>query len=830
MMNNSSSNNSPSSSSSSILRLSSFLTTYLILSTLLLCNEIVLSATTTNNNPINIPIVPETINNTKAETANTDITSSSSSLTSPPAHQKKKKKRHFYHNNKKLHKPPPQNDDDSATTQSPSLPQFQCPTNQYLTTSSILCNKLFPPNPSLDQGTSVCASISIPNDPNKKCFSNSAVSFNNAANQCANYGMRLCQSTELNTGTSNVPYIRGQIPNCKLTSSATTPFVWTSTLCTNTNYPKKDARIGIVYSSKGDVVSSSCHVSTDPKQDPTAADTGGIICCSDWSSSDNNNNKCATCPDGTYTAPPTTRPTQVQTLEACSKSNKPLNILFIISDDLNTMSVGAYQEDSRPNTPNIDKFASQSIVFTNAHATMAMCTPSRSAFLTSLLPERTGVISIQDNMRGVIPDLVTLPQYFKSIGYHAFGVGKVFDGRSTGGSTKQDPASWSQPVWNPKGVDGKDELSRPGFCTSQLKIDPIAPNPPATTQCCAMDICTNDEFYTDGKLADRAIQFLNDQNDDSPPFFLALGFYRPHLPFDSPESYWMQWLREEFNHELAPRVPVGGCYGPALNLNEEPRSYSDWATLRDPTNPSENLRSRFLHGYFSAVSYMDTQFGRVLDVIKNNNDLNDRTMIIFIGDHGYHLGDHRMYGKKSVYDHATRTVLMVGGTSRVISPSLAGTRISQPVNLIDLYPTLLDVILGEHNDNLDGETFSLALRSPKQFDNDPSRLFSISQWPARGTQQIMSYTLRGQNWKYVAHIDGRSGNLDTKLVQDELYDMTGEGEAHNLVRDGGDAIKSFRNFFFKQVIVDRRFLQCRRNGVQNQVQHLVDQFFDGARP
>jgi len=494
--------------------------------------------------------------------------------------------------------------------------------------------------------------------------------------------------------------------------------------------------------------------------------------------------QCTKCPPGTFTLPASVASNA--DVSACSSTHSRLNVLWLMADDMKPI-MGGHYKDALARTPNLDKLQRTGVTFTNAHNQAAQCTPSRASILSGLRPDHNGVTAISGQLRGVYANLVTLPQRFKRAGYHVAGVGKIFDGRSTGGSQVQDHDSWSVPVHNP--YAGMYWVSDAGDCGYG---DVLFANGNQPLVQCSLS-AKGDSDYPNYQLASHAIGLLNTLPT---PFFLALGLQRPHMPFNAPAQYWKQWARADMLRPQANRTALG-MWGGALIHNEEAAKYTDWSHDR-PLQPGAPLRARFVHGYYAAVSYTDAMFGRVLDALQASEHANS-TIVVCTADHGMHLGDHQQFGKWTVYEQATRTHLIFAGAA--VAKAVRNSAVASPVELLDIYPTLSDLagVTGAVVPPLDGVSLVPMLAAPR---GPAVRSVAVGQFPADCCRNIVSYMLRAARFRYVAHLEGRGVGFErsevhsAKILHDELYDMLEDpAETVSLVVSRPDVLARMRHIF-----------------------------------
>lgn len=381
-------------------------------------------------------------------------------------------------------------------------------------------------------------------------------------------------------------------------------------------------------------------------------------------------------------------------------AGKP-NVLLICVDDLKPL-LGCYG-DAIAKSPNLDRLAARGVLFDHAFCNQAVCSPSRNALMTSLRPETIGIYDLPTHFRKGAPDAVTLGQYFQRHGYRTEGLGKIYH---IGHGNIDDADTWSVPSWRPKG--GGYALKE---STQEVRESKQGPRG-APYECAEVP----DNRYGDGMIADEAILRLRaakEKKDE--PFFLAVGFLKPHLPFVAPKKYWDLYDRNAL--PLAERqTPPEGAPSYAPQTGGELRQYAGMP--REGALP-EDLQRTLIHGYYAATSYMDAQAGRVLDELESLG-LAGNTIVVLWGDHGWHLGDHGIWCKHTNYEHAARIPLLVaapGMKAGVKSPALVET--------VDIYPTLAELAGLPAPEGLDGLSFAATLADPAA----PHRDHAIHVYP-----------------------------------------------------------------------------------------------------
>ena len=341
------------------------------------------------------------------------------------------------------------------------------------------------------------------------------------------------------------------------------------------------------------------------------------------------------------------------------------------------------------------------MVFEKAFCNQAVCSPSRNALLTSLRPQTLGIYELSTNFRKGAPDAITLPQLFKTNGYRAEGLGKIFH---VGHGNVNDEASWSVPHFTPKAASyALPENSPSAEETAKKK----AANPKVDSWKLPRGAPTEsadvpDNRYGDGLIAEEAIRRLEaaKQKPDE-PFFLAVGFLKPHLPFIAPKKYWDLYDPAKLPQPALDKAPEGAPEFAPSSWGEL-RQYQDMPGKGPVTADQQR---QLIHGYYAATSYMDAQLGKVLDAL-DATGLASNTIIAFWGDHGWHLGDHGMWCKHSNYEQAARIPVIVS------APGIAkaGSRTQSLIETVDIYPTLAELAGLPASEKLDGRSFTAVLK------------------------------------------------------------------------------------------------------------------------
>ena len=456
-----------------------------------------------------------------------------------------------------------------------------------------------------------------------------------------------------------------------------------------------------------------------------------------------------------------------------------MNVLFIAVDDLRT-ALHCYG-DPNAITPQIDRLAARGMVFERAYCQQAVCNPSRASLMTGMRPDTIGVWDLKSHFRQELPreradlpqfstgthfrsaqpDVVTLPQHFMQHGYHARAVGKIYHGSPE----LEDPVSWSAPA-----------LLNVTMRRDESYVLPENHNPPAlswpgpkmaATECADVD----DSAYGDGKVADAAIEILAELKDG--PFFLAVGFRKPHLPFSAPQRYWDLYDRETIASPDYAQKPVG-IPDYAWHNSGELRGYAD--IPKEGPLPEDLIR-KLRHAYYACVSYMDAQVGRLLDAL-DTHGLTEKTAIILWGDHGYHLGEKALWGMTTNYELDTRAPLILsvpgqpntGGHSRAL------------VEFVDIYPTLADACGLPILDHLEGVSLLPLLGDPERAWEQAAFSQFPRPWTYKGQPEVMGYTIRTADYRYTEWQDFQTRDA----LACELYDHRQDSaEVHNIADDAG---------------------------------------------
>jgi len=423
------------------------------------------------------------------------------------------------------------------------------------------------------------------------------------------------------------------------------------------------------------------------------------------------------------------------------------NVLFLIADDLNNL-LGCYG-DSRAKTPNIDRLAARGVRFDRAYCAFPLCGPSRNSFLTGLYPNSTGILANAQIFRQTIPSQQSMPQAFRVSGYFAARICKLFHynvPKSIGTNGHDDPGSWELEL-NPAGVDRLEE---------EPQIFTLLPGQFGGTLSWYASP-KSDEHHTDALEAEDAQWVLERcAKRKDRPFLLAVGFFRPHTPYISPKKYFDLYPEKEM--PVVQGVKEDQADIPPAGL----ASYK-----REQDKLTDDLRRQALQAYYASISFIDAQVGRVVETL-DRLGLAENTIIVFTSDHGYHVGEHGLWQKMSLFEESARVPLLI------VAPGVAakGAVAKDPISQVDLFPTLAELCSVKIPANLQGQSLVPMLKEP----STTGRGWALSQVVRGGglnratvTADIGSegarffgYSLRTPRWRYTEWDEGRQGR--------ELYD------------------------------------------------------------
>lgn len=441
-----------------------------------------------------------------------------------------------------------------------------------------------------------------------------------------------------------------------------------------------------------------------------------------------------------------------------AQTTEKYNVLFIISDDLTTTAMSSY-ENTLSRTPNIDKLASEGTKYTRAYCQFPVCGPSRASMMFGYYPHATTTFGYVSGRDQVGPDRKSWAELFKDNGYYTARVSKIFHMGvpvhiEEGSDGTDDEASWTErfnsqgPEWQSEGdaelVQGNPygEIERKGGNVMTIvKAD------------------GGDLAQSDGKTAEKASELIRKHKDE--PFFLAVGFVRPHVPFVAPREYFDAYPHEQMI--LPPQVLNDWDDIPAAGIN--------YVTSLN-AQMSEEQEKKAIAGYYASVAFMDAQVGKVLKTLEEEG-LEDNTIVIFTSDHGFHLGEHRFWMKVSLKEESARVplIIKVPGKEPGVCHSFA--------ELIDLYPTVAQLAGLQYSPHLQGKSLVSTLDDPSAKVRDMA--FSVSRY--RGVE---AFLLRSEKWAYIQYEeDGKSGRelFDMELDPKQYNNLAGNPKFQHIVEE-----------------------------------------------
>ena len=484
-----------------------------------------------------------------------------------------------------------------------------------------------------------------------------------------------------------------------------------------------------------------------------------------------------------------------------STTEQPTNVLMILVDDLKP-TIGAYG-DTNAITPNIDKLARQGMRFDMAYANQAVCMPSRINLMLGSRSTSTGVYMFGTRFRSVLPDAVTMPQYFKQNGYTTESIGKVYH---VGHGNIDDQLSWSEEGYHDKVIEyvSPDNVNN-GLTQEEALftnyggrlIDPKYKGTPGDSWLQDLELVkdfaklpkgsaweypdVDDEAYADGRVAKVAQQRLKEHavNKDNKPFFMAVGFSRPHLPYSAPKKYWEMYDADKLPMATFTDAPKGAPRfavkrGGEIFAFTQPEKVEKKGLVAD-----SQVQRNLVHGYYAGVSYMDAQVGKVLETLEETG-LASNTLVVLWGDHGYHLGDHGSWTKHSNYEEATKIPLILSLPGKV----KANSHTAQIAETVDIYPTVTSLVglpAPKGQQPIDGEDLTPVLKAPDSRISE----YAYHVWPQLGGKYI-GYAIRTEQYRMVKWAINKKKGTKYKY---ELYDYKNDPqETVNIAKNNPEIV------------------------------------------
>lgn len=446
-----------------------------------------------------------------------------------------------------------------------------------------------------------------------------------------------------------------------------------------------------------------------------------------------------------------------------TQAQPPYNVLFVAADDLRT-DLGCYGH-SLVKTPNLDRLAQRGLLFERAYCQQAVCNSSRASIMTGRRVDSLRIWDLRTHFRDTVPKAVTLAEHFKNQGYFTQDVGKIFHNWIH--QLHGDPQSWSVPAQMHFASHSSDK--------PQLQ-QPLPENLASDPKCECRDV--PDEAYFDGRVAKLAVQALRECATRSQPFFLAVGFWKPHAPMNAPKKYWDLYRPEEI---MTPANSDWPADAPRIAWHNSREILGEGTNARVL---SDQAMREIRHGYLANISYLDEQVGKVLSEL-DRLQLGQRTIVVFWSDHGFHLGEHSLWAKTSNFELDTRVPLIMAIpdslraallSSRPLQTTTSKSKVADAdgtvgrtdslVELLDLYPTLVELCGLKRSQDCEGVSLVPILLDQ----SSTVRQAALSQHPRPAYYQdqptAMGYSIRTATHRYTEWRDWTTG----QTIARELYD------------------------------------------------------------
>lgn len=444
-------------------------------------------------------------------------------------------------------------------------------------------------------------------------------------------------------------------------------------------------------------------------------------------------------------------------MEQISSANKP-NVLFIAVDDMNDW-VGFLDGHPNVKTPNLDLLSARGVTFANAHCAAPLCNPSRAAVLTGLRPSTTGVYNNSQVVQTVVPNVVTIPGHFKNNGYKTYGGGKIY--HHTPGFNI--PSDWDYfYLWNEKarehGWTGWYQ-QKPDPEPTPRPFSPITKLTKRNFDAAPLDI--NEALMPDYKVASWAVDFLEKEQTD--PFFLAVGMFRPHIPWFNPKKYFDMYSDADIQ---VPEVTPDDLE----DLSEIARKWAVDRSSRHDLVKELGIWQDLVQAYLASITFADAQIGRVLDALEKS-PYADNTIIVLWSDHGYHLGEKEHWHKFTLWERSTRVPFVIFNPKTTVP----GLVCEQPVSLMDLFPSLIELCGLPKLPQIEGQGKSIVpiLQQP---DID---------WPyaAITTHGQNNHSVRSRHYRYIRYSDGSEELYDHRSDPNEWKNLVGDKQSSGIINE-----------------------------------------------
>lgn len=471
-----------------------------------------------------------------------------------------------------------------------------------------------------------------------------------------------------------------------------------------------------------------------------------------------------------------------------------LNVLFIAADDLGNV-IGP-NKPAILKTPNFDRLIARGVLFEQAYCQIPLCNPSRASVMTGRRPDVTTVWDLDRHFREALPDVVTLSQHFRNEGYWAGRVGKIYHydvPRGIGTDGLDDKPSWDQ-VWNPKGRDVADED----------KITNPTPWKKVSAAMCWLAADGTDGEQTDGMITTEAIRQLEIHADryrtQNEPFFLATGWFRPHTPYVAPKKYFDMYPLDQI--EL-PRETLEGVEGEDVWKDIPPA-----AIPHNVPEPNYGLGvddlKKSLQAYYACVSFLDVQLGRLLDAL-DENKLSDKTVIVFWSDHGYQLGEHALWQKRTLYHESSRAPLIVAAPGDAFAKDEV---VEAVVEFVDIAPTVADLAGVAPFEDGDGKSLRPLLEDPRSpwTGEAYTQILRPAREDVHNGEMVLGRAVTTDFWRYIEWDEGRAGSqLFNRRTDFHEWTNVVDDPLHKLIRDKlAEKIKTVTGKIPSEPVVQKR--------------------------